>query len=178
MPGFNVTGNHANQKLYTAEPRRRHRWLVTFLGPVFQPGDLVYLQKASRPNFKYESPEMHHDQEVSYFAGKQSWETMSWTFYDMEQPVDVSQRLYQWVTTITTNFQTPAAITSVTTPGEYKTNAKLQMQDGRGNPSEQWTLYGAWPMETNWNDLDYGDSEIALVEVTVRYDKAVPNKVA
>ena len=176
MPGFNIGGSSPRQKSYTAEPRRRHRWRVTFLGPTFAPGDLVYLQKASRPQFKYEAPEMHHDQEVSYFAGKQSWEAQTWTFYDMEQPIDVSQRMYQWVATVTETFLDRADETAVATPGEYKTNAILEMTDGRGRASETWTLYGTWPMETNWNDLDYTDTELALIEVTVRYDRAVPTK--
>ncbi len=177
MPGFNIGGGSSGrQKSNTAEPRRKHRWLVTKLGDVLEGGDLVYLQKSARPNFKYEEPEMHHDQEVSYFAGKQSWEPITFTFYDIEQPRDVSAKLYQWVTTITSSFQNAGAETAVEVPGDYKVEATVQMTDGKGRASETWQLYGAWPKETNWNDLDYTNTEIQLVEVVVRFDKATPSK--
>lgn len=172
MPGFNVGGGSSSrQKSNTAEPRRKHRWRVTVLG-VMNQGELVYLQKAARPSFKYEAAEMHHDQEVAYFAGKQSWESITFGFYDIEQPVNVSMKLKDWVTTVTTSFDDPAAETAVAIPGDYKKDAILEMTDGQGSATEEWTLFGTWPIETNWNELDYTSNDIAMIDVQVRFDKA------
>jgi hypothetical protein len=177
MPGFNIGGGSSSrQKSNTAEPRRKHRWRVTALGDILAPGELVYLMKAARPQFKYEAPEMHHDQEVAYFAGKQTWEPITFTFYDIEQPIDVSQKLYFWVNTVTTSFLNPAAETAVDIPANYKKDASLELTDGQGRASETWDLFGCWPMDTNWNDLDYTNTEIQLVDVVVRYDKGTPSK--
>ena len=50
------------------------------------------------------------------------------------------------------------------------------MTDGAGNTDELWTLNGVWPQQTNWMDLDYTNSEIQLVEVIMRYDRATKDQ--
>ncbi len=178
IPGFNIGGGaHADQKSNIAEPRRKHRWAVTALsagsgGDVMQPGELVYLQKAARPNFKYDTPEMHHDQEEAWFAGKQHWEPITWTFYDIEDP-DLSQRMREWVGRITQSFNDVSARTTVALPSDYKGRAVTGMYGGGGDVSEEWVMYGVWPESTNWNDLDYTSTDLQTIEVTIRLDKAV-----
>lgn len=175
MPGFNIAGGSgSNQKNNVAEPRRKHRWKVEFLGFDANSKILVYLQKAARPNFKYAPVEMHHDQEVAYFAGKQTWEPITFSFYDIEQDVDVSATLRGWVTKVTRTWADVGQVTAVQTPKAYKKGAIIQMTDGEGRVTEQWKLYGVWPMETNWQDLDYTSNDIAMVDVIVRMDRCIP----
>lgn len=182
MPGFNIGGGSApNQKSNVAEPRRKHRWAVTQLSSgngaqVIAQGELVYLQKAARPNFKYDTPEMHHDQEEAWFAGKQHWEPITWTFYDVEDP-DLSERMRAWCQTITQNFNDIGAPTTVALPSDYKGRAVTTMYGGGGGVSEEWVMWGVWPEATNWGDLDYTSTDLQLIEVTVRLDRAVGRKV-
>lgn len=174
MPGFNIAGaNSARQKSNITEIRRKFRWAWTQLGQVLGPRDLVYLQSCQRPAFNLEENEMHHNQEVVYFAGKQTWNEMSFTFYDAELDPDVSSRLASWITTVVTSWSTGAAETSVARPSAYKADGTLEMLDGAGAPTERWRIYGIWPKETNWGDLDYTDNSLALVEVTARIDRAI-----
>lgn len=176
MPGFNIGGgSSAEQKSNVAEPRRKHRWRVTSLGDVLGSGQLVYLEKANRPKFKYAEAVMHHNQEEAYFAGKQTWEQLSWTFYDVENP-DVSDAIANWVTTVTTSFRDPAAVTVVATPSEYKKDGTLEMVRGNGDVSEQWRLFGVWPLDIDWQDLDYSQSEIQRIVVTCKVDKCVKTR--
>lgn len=121
---------------------------------------------------------MHHDQEQAYFAGKQSWDPITITFYDAEQNPNVSQEVFNWVTTVTTSgLQAGGGPVTVAPPNAYKAaQAQLSMTDGAGNTDELWTLNGVWPQQTNWMDLDYTNSEIQLVEVIMRYDRATKDQ--
>ncbi len=167
MPGFNINGTGGIVP-GTMETRRVHRWVFDALvSDLFPEICRVILQSAQRPNFKFEEPEMHHDQEVARFAGKQDWEPMTLTFYDGEQPRDVSKSLYQWVNTVV-NLDT----IEVAPPSEYKKQAQLSMTNGRGVATETWQLYNCWPKESNWGNLDYTATDIATIEVQMRYDRA------
>ena len=166
MPGFNINGQ-GNGPAANLETRRKHRWNFATLGNIGQTALLV-LQSAQRPNFKFEEPEMHHNQEVAYFAGKQSWEPITLTWYDVEQDPDISSTIYQWLNTVVT-------ITSanVAPPSQYKKQASLQMVDGQGASNETWSIYNCWPKEVNWQDLDYTVTDIATIEAQMRFDRAM-----
>lgn len=169
MPGFAINQTDPlTSKNHKAEFNRKHRWRVSVLenGPL-KPQDWLYLSKAARPNYKIEEAPVHHNEEVAYFAGKRTWETLPLEFYDAIDPTDISQLLYDWVNVVT---NIPGATTNV--PAEYKKELQVEMLDGDGTAHETWKLYGAWPIDTNWNDLDYSSSDIQLVSVTVRFDRA------
>ena len=175
MPGFSISGGEAavvgeTPTSNTIETRRKHRWVFITLADQVRPqvrGILLLLKSASRPKFALEEPEMHHNQEKVYFAGKQSWETVTLTWYDGEQDPDVSENMWDWVNNV---VDIPAV--TVDTPAGYKRTAQLAMLDGAGSATETWALFGCWPKEINWGDLDYTDTEIATVEVVMRYDRA------
>ena len=165
MPGFNVCGQ-GNGPMANLETRRKHRWIFETLGDVGQSALLV-LQSASRPNFKFQEPEMHHDQEVARFAGKQDWEPISMKWYDVEQAPDISATMYQWLATV---VDLPSA--TVNAPSRYKKMATLCMIGAAGNITERWTICNCWPKEVNWGDLDYTSTDICTIEAQMRYDRA------
>jgi len=176
MPGFNIggAGGLAGGPSNTIEIRRKHRWYFETLagaaaggGMVFQSSELLVLQSASRPSFKFEQPEMHHNQEVIRLAGKQDWDPVTMVWYDCEQQPDISRTIYRWLNTVV-NMQ---GIT-VATPNTYKINASLITADGFGNVSERWWMQGCWPAEVNWQELDYTSTDLLTCEVTMRFDRA------
>ena len=170
MPGFSICGQGgpANAKV---ETRRKHRWLFEVLAD-FPANVMVLLQSAQRPNFKFEEPEMHHNQEVAYFAGKQSWEPITLTWYDSEQDPDCSLAIAQWIDSVSTiNGGSPPP--GVSPPAEYKKDGQLLMLNGWGNPTERWQVCNCWPKESNWGELDYTSTDIATIEVQMRYDRAI-----
>ena len=174
MAGFNIcgTGGGFGSTFPKAnmETRRKYRWVFEDLstpgGFKFAPNELLILQSAQRPNFKFEEPELHHQQEVAYFAGKQSWEPITMTWYDAENP-DVSQALERWF-----NSVVDWTTANVNPPEEYKGTALLAMVNGFGKRTEEWTLCNCWPKSGNWGDLNYTDTEIATIECEMRYDRA------
>lgn len=174
MPGFNIVGNESNAgSIQTpsnkTETRRKHRWVFEQIGAgLIENSVLVLLKSASRPAYSLEEPAMEHNQETAYFAGKQKWETITLTWYDAEQSPDVSGEIYYWLENVV-NLDTVV----VSAPSFYKKDAKLYMLDGAGTPSETWTLYGCWPKEVNWGELAYEDTELATIEVVMRYDRAI-----
>ena len=166
MPGFNICGTGSGPAS-NLETRRKHRWVFRTLGTV-PANALLVLQSASRPNFKFAEPEMHHDQEVAYFAGKQTWEPVSMKWYDVEQDPDVSDTIYTWLNTVCT-----LTTATVNAPQAYKRQATLEMIGAAGNTTETWTMCNAWPKEVNWGDLDYTATDISTIEATMRYDRAM-----
>lgn len=175
MPGFNVQpfggGYSAEGPSNIVEPRRKHRWVFETLGRgvgVFSQSELLVLQSASRPSFKFEEPEMHHNQEVSRFAGKQDWDPVTLVWYDVEQTPDVSRGIYHWLETVV-NMQSIA----VSHPRFYKKTAALLLLDGTGQPTEEWQMFGTWPAASNWQELDYTSTDLLTIEVTMRYDRAI-----
>ena len=172
MPGFRIGGNQgcgddSQPPFNTVEPKRKHRWVFRNIGTLDY-SFLVFLLKCNRPKFTFEKAEMHHNQEVAYFAGRQKWDTLKMTFYDVEQP-DSSQGLWNWLQTVV-NIKTAC----VADPSVYKLNdSNLEVIDGMGQPVEQWSLYGAWPADINWQELDYGSNDILQCDVEVSYDRAM-----
>jgi T4-like virus tail tube protein gp19 len=177
MPGFNIAplggGYNGNGPSNTLETRRQHRWVFETIGRgtgQFSQAELLVLQTAARPSFKFEEPEMHHNQEVARFAGKQDWEPITLTWYDVEQQPDVSRGIYAWIETVVNMHSI-----KVTHPKFYKRTASLLMLDGAGGTSERWTMFGTWPASCNWQELNYTSTEIQTIEATMRYDRAVRN---
>ena len=175
MPGFAITGmeNPAQNPASLNEVRRTHRWAFTTMGMLKNPAEvLLVLKSAQRPSFNFEEPSMHHNQEQIYFAGKHTWEPISLSWYDVEQAPDVSARVWEWLGTIIDLYGM-----TVAPPSEYKAAlASLEMLDGRGNATETWTIFNGWPQMSNWNALDYTSTDLQLIEVKYRFDRAVKNQ--
>jgi len=175
MPGFNICGYGAldNGPANTYETRRKHRWYFETIGA--KNGDLprnmlMVLKTASRPQYSSEEATMDHNQETSYFAGKSKWEPCKMSYYDVEQDPNVSSECWKWLTGVV-NF-TKGSKLEVYEPKDYKKNAKLVMINGIGTVNESWFMCGVWPKDVNWQELDYTSSEIMLVEVSMRFDRA------
>lgn len=175
MPGFLIGGTGSpGDPNSIVEVRRTYRWVFQALG--YAAADiLVYLKSASRPSFSFDEPEMHHNQEKIYFAGKQTWEAISLTWYDVEQSPDVSAALWSWLNSVsniaTVCVQAPGAASQG--PGYKNKLAYLAMLDGCGNADELWTIYNGWPQSVNWNALDYSSTDLQLIEAKLRYDRAI-----
>ena len=163
MPGFQIGKGAANRPAANKEIRRKHRWELTIDGMAGSKS-VMYLQKASRPAFKFEEVPMHHDQEVVWFAGKQTWDPITITFYDVQDAPDTSADVYKWLLSVV-----DISKAEVKAPTAYKQKAGIK---DLGN-NEKWTLYNAWPKEVNWQDLDYTNTALQQIDVVLRYDRAV-----
>lgn len=172
MPGFNIGGFGGPYTSNVVEPRRTHRWIFQVIGKgtarQFSRAELLVLKSATRPKFKFEEAKMDHNQEVVYYAGKQTWEPIELTWYDIEQNPDISRGIYEWLGSV---VDLPNVF--VAHPATYKAQAVLAMVNGIGIPNESWTLYGTWPQDVDWKGLDYTNSEIQTCAVKMRFDRAL-----
>jgi hypothetical protein len=179
MPGFkicNYGNNMEGAPINTYETKRKHRWYFETLGrngPNMPANVLLVLKTATRPNFVAEEPEMHHNQEVVYFAGKHKWDPCKLSWYDVEQNPDVTMEMWTWLNGVVGLDQAlRGSNLPVALPMDYKKNATLTMIDGIGERTETWQMCGCWPKEVNYQELDYSNTEIMLIDVTMRFDRA------
>ncbi len=47
------------------------------------------------------------------------------------------------------------------------------MITGKGDPTEKWTLFNAWPSDWDWGGLDYAANDIAEVTIELVFDRAI-----
>lgn len=172
MPGFNIHGYGAlpNGPSNTYETRRKHRWFFQEIGNLAS-NFLLVLKEASRPQFTFDEAIFEHNQETVYFAGKQKWTECKLMWYDVEQNPDSSKSVWNWLNEVV-NLG-PGGNLPVFTPEAYKKDASLAMINGAGTTTENWSMYGCWPKDLNWQSLDYGASEIMMIEVSMRFDRAL-----
>jgi phage tail-like protein len=174
MPGFNIGsfgGGMPGGPSNVTETRRQNRWYFESLGRgtgTFTAAELLLLESTSRPKLEIQEVEMEHNQETAYFAGKHKWSPIKMRWYDAEQDPDISRGVYAWINTCI-----DLGKMGVAHPRLYKRSASLRMVDGTGQPNEVWSLIGTWAKDYDGGDLDYSSSKIAMVEVTMRYDRAV-----
>ena len=164
--GFNL--GKADGPQNDAAIKRAHRWQFAVLGPL-DTQILAFCKTATRPSLIIKPSEWHHDQEVSYYAGKHVWEPVTIRFYDAENP-NVGVKLFDWVKDMVVDIPGGAIAKEA---DEYKKEANLLMLNSEGQGGvEDWKLINAWPENVNWLELDYQSTELQLVECRVRYDRA------
>ena len=166
MPGFKINGQggEADAKI---ESNRKHRWKFTIISGGLSK-EAVYLSSAQRPHVVVEEAKMEHDQETAYFAGKHHWEPITLVFYDVYGDAKTSSEIWKW-------FEKAIKVKSASAdvPSAYKKDSKLEMTKADGSTQETWDIYHSWAIDANWNDLDYSNSEIATIDVSMKYDRAV-----
>lgn len=189
MPGFNIPSSSAScldkdafqgASAYDGpdpnmEYARNNRWLIEFLEPFGSKnnGILLYAHKCSRPSPEIDEIKIHQGQDEIFRPGKNRWSPVEFTFYEKApgDPVTVdeaAERIYNWWGKIMINLERSIH----NDPSDYLKNCTLQMLDGSGNPIWNYYIYECWPMTIKANDLDYSDSNIAEITVTLRYNKA------
>lgn len=61
---------------------------------------------------------------------------------------------------------------------DYKFLTRFEVLDGGNGANEPialetWEIYGCYLSEVNYNNMDYGTSEVATISMTIRFDNAV-----
>ena len=189
IPGFNIPDaikgcldEHAFQGKSSydgpdpnMEYARKHRWLLEFLEPFgsIKDGILLYAYKCNRPTPNIDEIVIHHGQDEIYRPGKNRWNPIEFSFYE-KSPGDKSivdetaERMYKW-------WGESVIILTQSIHGNinnYLKNGIVQMLDGVGKSIWEYHLYECWPTKITPSDLDYSDSNIADITITLRFNKA------
>lgn len=142
-------------------------------------GILLYLSKCSRPSIEIDEITIHNAQDEIYRPGKNRWNTIDFTFYEVlydKEPTtnehvtdQTAYRIFTWWAFRVINIQSSC----IGSPAEYAADAQLDMLDGVGREIWTYQLYRCWPTKITPSELDYASSEISTISATLRYDKAL-----
>jgi len=175
MPGFALQKNDPKKRIPNAkaEPRFKHRWTfsVALTGNNYDNKIFLYLKSASRPKVNVDSVEMWHNQAPAYFAGRSQWNSISITFYDIQEDPDVSATLWNWHQMVVKHTRSDTATAQKV--ANYKKNGTLEQLKADGTCGEKWTLYNCWPVSVDFQNLDYSSSEIQTIVAELKYDAAI-----
>lgn len=160
------------------EWKRHNRWLFRIPGISAGPTPALPPKKGARPSIQMKEEMVQHISEVIYFPVKAEWKTMSLVLYDLRCNENV---VFDWLTNIYN--PNPGDIT-FSMPLESINNAidgtngikipicLLELYSGCGDILEQWIYENVYPSEINWGELDMDSSEVVVVEMTLRFDRA------
>lgn len=169
------------------ETARKYRWIFESLSSNIAPqsplgtltdGLLIYAHKCGRPTYETEEFTVHHGQSEIVRPGKVKWNPIEIAFYEkvkstsVENGVNVgyneaAYRIYSWwrlMIDTSTNYTYPSS--------NYTKDAIIKQLDGTGNNIYSFNLYNCWPQKVSPADLDYTNTQISEIVVTLRYDKA------
>jgi len=124
-----------------------------------------FVTVASRPNLEIEETQIDHLNARTWIPGKASWQTMSVTYMDVAH--EEQRSLWNWLATMY-DFTDPVNL-SQGEKRDWDATGILNMYDGCGTLLEGWELHHLWPTAINFGDLDYSVSDIANIELTLRF---------
>ena len=175
---FNMTvaSDNAGGNQGLLMPKLQFRFRVNFLnfGTV---GDTVSLTKqvidCARPQVQFQEITIPIYNSTMYLAGKATWQTLAINIRDDASGTVsalVGQQLQKQM-----DFVEQA---SAATGQDYKFQVNYEVLDGGNgtlvpNVLETWELYGCFLQSVNYNNLNYGSSEMATIQLAVRFDNAV-----
>jgi len=173
MPGFNIpyeSRSLDDVALPSAiiETARSNRWEVTIFTPL---NDIIlYAHKCTRPTPSIDFAVVHRGQNEAYFPGKHRWASVDFTFYDvLTSSVDRTAYLfYQWYTTGVLDIEN-----SRIAGGINKYLVTYELLDGFGRNIYRYELINAFPIKVSPSNLDYKESSVADITVTLQYELAV-----
>lgn len=148
--------------------KRKFRWTFEIFGFCDNEKNVVpenFVNIASRPNLSVEETEINHLNAKTWIPGKASWETITVTYLDVAH--DEMRSLWNWLATVY-DFTDPINL-SQGNKRDWDATGVLTMYDGCGVILEAWQLQHMFPTSINFGDLDYSSSDIATIELTLRY---------
>lgn len=147
------------------EPLRKNRWLLRF------PADLGiqewWCASAARPQYQSDETEIPFLNTSTYVVGRYHWETMNVTLRDPIGP-SATQAVMEWV-----RLHSESVTGRQGYACGYKRDVELEMLDPTGVVVSKWILKNCQCNSANFGDLSYDSSDLATIELTLRYDYAI-----
>lgn len=169
--GVNTQTSAINGQLLM--PKLKHRFRVTVLNFGNIPNLVDFTRQvvsAGRPNSSHEEIPLHSYNNITYIAGKPSWQTIEVVLRD-----DITNKVSAMVSAQyqkqMNHFTQSAAISHT----NYKFTMRLQTLDGTMdtlNTLEDWKLEGCYIASVNYGDMNYGENAEMTISLTIRYDNA------
>jgi len=147
------------------EPKKKNRFIFRFPTPLGI--QEWFVASGSRPSITIDEVEIPFLNTSTFVAGRFLWETIDVTFRDPIGP-SAAQALMEWV-----RLHAESVTGRMGYAAGYKKDIELELLDPTGVVIEKWILQGTFLTGVNFNDLDYSSSDIADINATLRFDRAV-----
>ena len=144
------------------EPKLGNRFIMEIDGI-----ESYIIKTAARPTFTSEIVELDHINVKRKIKGKSTWDDVSITLYDPIVPSG-AQQVMEWVRLGHESITGRKGYSEF-----YKKTIKIEMLGPVGDVVETWTLYGAFPLQVNFGELDMTSNDPAQIELQIAYDYAV-----
>jgi hypothetical protein len=142
------------------EPKRKFEWYLEIDGL-----DAFVAKSFARPNKEHEDITIDYINEKRHLAGKREWQMLTLELNDPIEP-SAAQKVMSWLRLVHDDATGRMGYSAV-----YKKDISLKMLDPHGAVVEKWNLQGVWPKTTNFNELDYSDSEAVTITIELRIDR-------
>ena len=160
----------------TLMPKLQYRFRVSFTG--LGDGNLKdettqNVISASRPNLTHEEVVVDSYNSKMYLAGKHTWEPVTIVLRD-----DMNSHVIKALGSQLNKQVDHADQTSAISGSAYKFTTEIETLDGaNGGASapttfDKWVLMGCFISNIQYGDLNYADSNMVQVTLTLRYDHA------
>ena len=148
---------------YTAyEPKMANRFIM------YIEGIPAYLVKAaSRPSLDQGEVILDHINVERKLKGKTRWQDVTVTLYDPVVPSG-AQAVMEWVRL---HHESLTGRDGYST--QYKKDITFHSLSPTGEKIEEWCLKGAFILDSNFGQMDWGTEESVQIELTLKYDYAV-----
>lgn len=152
--------------------KRKFRWKLII--PTISADGVNSLppSKANRPGLSFREITVEHLNESIPFPGKPEWKPIQLTLYDlhkgMENPVFTWIRRQYNVKPAECAYWRPC----LAAPTFVIPQVSLIMFDGCGSTLESWIFEHVWPQNVEFGDLDMQNSEVCMVDLTLKYHRA------
>jgi hypothetical protein len=157
-------------------PKLQYRFRVSFEGFGVSP-DRVELTKQvvsfSRPTVSFADVDVHVYNSMVKLAGKHTWGDVSTTIRD-DAAGNVTRLIGEQLQKQFDFMEQSSAASG----SDYKFITRCEMLDGGNGANEPtvletWELYGCYVKEANYQEVNYANSEVVTIQLSMRFDNAV-----
>tara|TARA_B110000879_G_scaffold211673_1_gene305121 strand:- start:223 stop:843 length:621 start_codon:yes stop_codon:yes gene_type:complete len=158
----------------TLMPKLQYRFRVAFTGlGNGSPNKSSVTQNVistSRPNLTHEEVVIDSYNSKMYLAGKHTWEPITVVFRD-----DMSSHVIKAIGAQLNKQVDHADQASSISGSAYKFTMQIETLDGNNTTPtvfDSWDLAGCFITQVQYGDLNYADSNMVQVTMTIRFDQA------
>jgi|TARA_R110000796_G_scaffold30014_2_gene80499 hypothetical protein len=160
LPGINQNDLFLNA--FDWEPKMANRFIM-YIGDI--PSYII--KAAARPSLTNGEVVLDHINIDRKVKGKTRWNDVAITLYDPIVPSG-AQAVMEWVRL---HHESLTGRDGYST--QYKKDITFHSLSPTGEKIEEWTLKGAFILDTNFGQMDWGTEESVQIEMTLKYDYAV-----
>lgn len=147
------------------EPKKKNRFILRF--PSALGINEWFVSTASRPKITVNEVEIPFLNTSTWVAGRFTWETMTVKLRDPIGP-SATQAIMEWI-----RLCAESVTGRMGYAAGYKKDIELEMLDPTGAVVEKWIMQGAFITSGDFGTLDYNSGDLAEIDITLRYDRAI-----